>query len=106
MTRPIAKVTGPTADRCQRGCLGCWTSDMVSQKPGWNPKTKQQDLAEALRLLEAAGHPKGEGISFSIPPFPTPGSVYNDDPVRIQGQLQQAFPAMKISIDQVGDLAA
>src|SRR5690606_2169429 len=50
-----------------------WSQEKVLTLPGHNPETKEEDRAEAGRLLEAAGYPNGAGINIVIVPNPTSG---------------------------------
>ena len=40
----------------------------IKAKPGYNPDTKEQDIAEAVKRMDAAGYPGGAGISFKNQP--------------------------------------
>lgn len=64
--------------------------------PGWNPATKQQDIADAKKLMEAAGFADGK-LSFSIMPSGPTGQYY-DHSVRMQDQLKKVWPAMSPTI--------
>lgn len=41
-----------------------FSSDEVSKMPGYNPATKQADIAGAVKLMEAAGHKDGTGMKW------------------------------------------
>jgi peptide/nickel transport system substrate-binding protein len=88
--------TGPLVS----GFPGTWTSDEIKKMAGWNSATKQQDIAEAKRLMEAAGFPTGN-IEFGIT---TSGSgPWDNNAVRIKDQLQKIWPAMRVSLRQTTD---
>lgn len=55
--------TGPLVS----GFPGAWTSDQVRSMPGWNPDTKDEDIKEALRLMEEAGIPAARCHSLCCP---------------------------------------
>jgi ABC-type transport system substrate-binding protein len=80
------------------GLPGSWSADEVSQLPGYNPDTKEDDIKEALQLLDAAGFPNGKGVKFDIIPLWVPGNKLTDDPVRAQDQWQKAFSDIEITI--------
>ena len=82
------------------GFPGAWTSDKVSQMPGYNPNTKDADIAEAKKMMLAATGKDGE-IEFAITASPGAGTAWNNNAVRAQGQLQKIWPKMKVTI--VGD---
>ncbi|MGH2588762.1 MAG: ABC transporter substrate-binding protein [Dehalococcoidia bacterium] len=92
--------TGPLVS----GYPGAWTSAEAGAMPGWNPATKQQDIAEAKKLMEAAGFPNG-GIEFSIVPSAGAGSAWNNNGIRTKDQLERVFPAIKVTIKEPADSA-
>ncbi len=80
-----------------------WSEDKVKTLPGFNPTTKDKDVAEANKLMAAAGFDKGAGISIDLL-----NKVKADDrenSVRFQGQMQKVFPAMKMALKQDPDSA-
>lgn len=85
------------------GLPGTWTSAEVSKLPGYNPETKDADIAEAIKLMEAAGFPKGKGVSFGIIPLWTPGSILTDNPVRAKDQWEKVFSDIEIQINPPAD---
>ena len=87
--------TGPLPS----GLPGAWSSSEVASMPGWNPKTKKDDIARAKEFMRQATGGDGE-IEFAITPTPGAGPWYNNA-VRIQAQLQKLWPKMKVNI--VGD---
>jgi peptide/nickel transport system substrate-binding protein len=93
--------TGPLIS----GYPGAWTAAEVAKLPGFNPATKQQDIAEARKLMEAAGFPNGS-IEFSIVPSFGAGSPWNNNAIRAKDQLEKAFSGIKITIKEPADSAA
>jgi ABC-type transport system substrate-binding protein len=66
--------------------------------PGYNPDTKQQDIAEAKRLMEAAGFPNGRGIEYEI----IHSGSTNNHALRWNNFMTQAFPEMKPIVKPLG----
>lgn len=66
----------------------------ASLLPGNNPATKEQDIAEAKKLMEAAGFPDG-AFTFESPQTIAAGRSY-EYLVRINDQFKQVWPAMTI----------
>jgi ABC-type transport system substrate-binding protein len=83
------------------GLPGTWKADEVKKKAGYNPDSKKQDIADGLKLLEAAGFPRGKGISFVMTPF-TAGKLH-DDVIRIKDQLEKAYPEISANIKEPAD---
>ncbi|MPZ99118.1 MAG: hypothetical protein GEU80_07215 [Dehalococcoidia bacterium] len=81
-----------------------WDEDKVQTLPGYNPDTKEQDRAEAGKLLDAAGYPNGAGVRFEI--MPQISSSYEDNALRFQDQLSQLWPDIEITINRPSDSAA
>ena len=77
------------------------TSDEISQMPGYNPATKQADIANAVKLMDAAGYHDGQGMSWTQLNF----SSVTDSNVRIKDQLNQIWPKIGITIQAVTDYA-
>jgi peptide/nickel transport system substrate-binding protein len=75
-----------------------WSPDKVKALPGYNPDTKQQDIAEAQKLMAAAGYPSGKGIEYEI----IHSGSTNDHGLRWQNMQSQAFPEAKITIKPLG----
>jgi peptide/nickel transport system substrate-binding protein len=78
-----------------------WSYDKIGKLPGMNPDTKAADIAEAGKLLTAAGFPNGKGINFEILCSGTTTHVENA--TRFQGQMQSVFPEMKITFKPSAD---
>jgi dipeptide transport system substrate-binding protein len=79
-----------------------WSPDKVKAIPGYNPDTKKQDVAEALKLMAAAGYPNGKGLAFDI----TPSATTTDHGLRGQSYWSEAFPESKITHTALGPGAA
>ena len=82
-----------------------WSSDTVKSKDGFNPATKEQDIAEAAKLLASAGYENGAGLSFEIM---TPSQYSSQDALRsnslrFQDQMRQAFTGMEVIVRPSGD---
>ena len=80
-----------------------WSEDKVKTLAGFNPATKDKDIAEANKLMTAAGFDKGAGIAIDLL-----NKVKADDrenSVRFQAQMQKTFPAMKMTLKQDPDSA-
>lgn len=70
------------------------SAEDAMKMPGNNPDTKEQDIAEAKRLMEAAGYPDG-ALTFVSPVTIAAGRTY-EYLVRINDQFQKIWPAMSI----------
>jgi peptide/nickel transport system substrate-binding protein len=75
-----------------------WTPDKVKTIAGYNPDTKAADLAEAQKLMTAAGYPNGKGLDYDII---FSGST-NDHALRFQNYMQQAFTEGKVVLKPLG----
>ena len=85
-----------------------WKADKVQSLPGYNPATTEQDIAEGLKMLAAAGFPEGAGIDFEMlyPKLSGAGSFLEENAIRQQGQWDENFPEMKISLRGISDFAS
>jgi peptide/nickel transport system substrate-binding protein len=72
-----------------------WKPDKVQTTPGYNPQTKEQDRTEAQKMLAAAGFPNGKGLEFDVL-FQRSDYVISHT-TRLQGQLKNVFPDMKLT---------
>lgn len=79
--------------------------DDIAEMPGFNPATKEQDIAEAKKLMEAAGHKDGEGLSLVFTPSASDGEHF-DVAVRFQAQAKKVFPAMGLDLVPAPDAAS
>ena len=90
-------LTGPLVS----GFPGTWTSDDLMKMAGWNPNSKQADLAEAKKLFDAAGVDPTK-FAFSLHPGGTSGAWF-DNAVRYKDQMDKLYPGNKITIYQLAD---
>ena len=74
----------------------------IAKMPGYNPATKAADLANAQKLMEAAGFPQGQGIKFKQVNS-SAGSL--DSSVRLKEMWSKAFPKMDVSVSTNTDYA-
>jgi ABC-type transport system substrate-binding protein len=87
-----------------------WKPDQVKMLPGFNPDTKEQDRAEAGRLMAAAGYPNGRGLDFEVL-YANSDYVISHTTV-LQDQFRTVFPEMVVKQKSVSspqfstDLAA
>jgi ABC-type transport system substrate-binding protein len=72
--------------------------------PGRNPDTKAQDIAEAQKLMTAAGYPGGAGISFGFMSSGATGRNFESGE-RGRNQLVRAFPQMQVELEPAPDVA-
>ena len=78
------------------------TSEEISKMPGYNPATKAADLANAQKLMEAAGFPQGQGIKFKQV---NSSAASLDSSVRLKEMWAKAFPKMDVSVSTNSDYA-
>jgi len=95
--------TGPVFS----GYADSWSPEKVKSLPGYNPDTKAKDIAEAQKMLSAAGHANGDGVSFEIIGGPGTGIriAQKENSLRFQAQMAKVFPGMKMTIRILGDQA-
>ena len=79
------------------------SSEQVSKLPGYNQATKQADIAEAGRLLDAAGFKDGAGLKWDQV---NNGTTVSDSNVRVKDMLTKAFPKMVINLKNLSDYAS
>jgi ABC-type transport system substrate-binding protein len=82
-----------------------WGPDKVKSLPGYNPDTKEQDRAEAHKLMTAAGYPNGKGMDFEII-FQQPSEVNRENATRFHSQITTAFPEIKFRLKPMPDSAS
>jgi len=80
------------------------SSEEIKALPGFNPDTKAQDIAEAQKMMAAAGYPEGEGIAFKIWSAGAVGRNFESGE-RVRNQLVNAFPKMAVELDPAADIA-
>ncbi len=83
-----------------------WNPEKIGAQPGYNPATKKQDIDEALKLLEAAGFPRGAGINFKSHMFGTGSGRNYENNVRIKDQFSKIFPQLKMELVAEPDYGA
>jgi peptide/nickel transport system substrate-binding protein len=79
------------------------THDEVSKMPGFNPATKQKDLADAVKLMEAAGHKDGTGLKWDQV---NNGNQVTDNNVRVRDMLVKIWPKLEIKLKSIADYAS
>ena len=72
------------------------TADEIKKRPGWNPQTREADIAEAKKLLESAGIKDGE-MTLTLLVFNTP--VHPAGCERLRAQWNRIWPKMKINLE-------
>jgi peptide/nickel transport system substrate-binding protein len=80
-----------------------FTSEEVKKLPGYNPDTKQKDIAEAVRLMEAAGFKEGVGLKFKQI---NSGATVSDSNVRVKDQFSKIWPRMEVTLGPAPDYAS
>ena len=95
--------TGPVFS----GFADSWSGEKIKSLPGYNPDTKAADIAEAKKMLAAAGHENGDGIAFTIGGGPGTGTrlAQKENSLRFQAQMKKLYPAIGIEINILGDAA-
>ena len=84
-----------------------WKADKVKTLPGYNPDTKEADIAEGAKMLSAAGFPNGAGVDWEmLYPDLSAASYLEENAIRFQGQMGDVFPDMKISLRGIADFAS
>lgn len=81
-------------------------SDELAKLPGYNPATKQQDIAEAAKLMDAAGYKDGVGLSFKNNISGPPSGISYENAVRLKDQWSKIWPKMEMTIVPVADFGA
>ena len=84
---------------------GALTSDQISKMPGWNPATKEADIAEGKKLFDAMGYPNGNGLTLTLFSTSSTGASF-DESIRMQGNLKAAVPGLKFNVQAAPDSAA
>ena len=88
------------AVRVHPGFAEAWNSDKIRTLPGYNKDTKAKDIAEAQKMMAAAGHANGDGVSFLIQSGPGVGirAAQAENSTRFQAQMKKVFPGMGVTI--------
>ena len=77
-------------------------SEEIMKLPGYNPDTKAKDIAEAAKLMEAAGFKEGQGMGWKQINS-SPASI--DSSVRVKDIYTKAFPKINITVSTQADYA-
>ena len=72
------------------------TATQIKGRPGWNPATREADVAEAKKMMAAAGFPEGE-MPLTMLVFNTP--VHPAGCERLRAQWNRVWPKMKITLE-------
>lgn len=80
-----------------------FSSEEVSKMPGYNQANKQADIAEAKKLLDAAGHKDGASLVWNQV---NSGNQVNDNNVRVKDMLDKLFPQVQIKLKSIADYAS
>jgi peptide/nickel transport system substrate-binding protein len=79
------------------------TSAELMKLPGYNPASRDADIAAAKKLMSDAGFPSGN-ISFKFLPNGATGQHY-ENCIRATDQLKKIWPEIKIQMDIPADAA-
>jgi ABC-type transport system substrate-binding protein len=79
------------------------SSEEVSKLPGYNQATKQADIAEAVKLMDAAGHKDGTGMKYKQI---NSGPAVTDSNVRVRDMHIKVFPKMEVTLGPAPDYAS
>lgn len=75
----------------------------VSKLPGYNPATKAKDIAEAQKMIEAAGFKEGAGLKWDQV---NNGNQVSDNNVRVLDMLKKNFPKLEVKLKSLADYAS
>ena len=82
-----------------------WSSEKVLSMPGFNPKTKDKDIADAVKMMTASGREGGKDVAYEI--LVSFGSIpYRENALRMQAQMLKVFPQIKITVKPATDQAS
>ena len=70
--------------------------------PGWRAD-KEADIAEAMKLMAAAGFPDG---AIDFPMLASAGTTATEIPIRVTDQWRSVWPDLNVTIDQTADSAS
>jgi ABC-type transport system substrate-binding protein len=80
-----------------------FSSEEIGKMPGFNPDTKAKDVADAMKLMEAAGHKDGTGMSWAQV---NNGNQVSDNNVRVADMIKKLFPKTEIKLKSLADYAS
>ena len=89
----LTKPSGPFVSTWGNSAI---SSAEIMKRPGWNPATREADIANAKKLFAAAGFPDGE-LNFNLMVFNTP--VHPSNSQRVRAQWNRIWPKMKITLE-------
>jgi ABC-type transport system substrate-binding protein len=75
-----------------------WKPDKVKTIPGYNPDTKDADIAEGKKMMAAAGYPEGKGLEYEI----IFSGTTSDHALRWQNSMQTHFPEGNVALKPLG----
>ena len=84
------------------GFVDALQPDELAKMPGFRDE-KDEDIAEAKRLMDAAGYPTG-GVRFTM--MPGTGGSYQEAAIRVFDMWQAVWPDMDVTMDLPADNAA
>ena len=80
------------------------TSDEIKAMFPYNPDTKAEAIAEAVKMMDAAGYPGGAGIKYEMAQGSGAGLSY-DTAVRLQEQWRKVLPGIEVDVTVYSDYA-
>jgi peptide/nickel transport system substrate-binding protein len=80
-----------------------FSPEEVSKMPGFNTATKAADVAEAHKMMEAAGHKEGVGLAWDQV---NNGNQVTDNNVRVRDMLVKLWPKMDVKLKSIADYAS
>jgi ABC-type transport system substrate-binding protein len=80
-----------------------FSPEEVSKMPGFNAATKAADVAEAHKMMEAAGHKEGVGLAWDQV---NNGNQVTDNNVRVRDMLVKLWPKMDVKLKSIADYAS
>ncbi len=79
------------------------THEQVSKLPGYNQATRQADIAEAMKMMDAAGYKEGAGLKWDNV---NSGSTVSDNNIRYIDQVKKVWPKIDIKVKSISDYAS
>src|SRR5690606_25123224 len=80
------------------------TSDEIKAMYAYNPDTKQEAIAEAIKMMDAAGYPGGAGVKYELTQNQGAGFGY-ETAVRLQEQWRNVLPGIEVDVTVYSDYA-